>query len=164
MLRERIKSRINALRRDKNKNIPQTHLVNFHLQKEKNPERLYVAKLEPFASAYHRHAYGVYIKGDGTLNGNTLKIKVFATEYHAFTFLKKLENSPLLEKIKIKLFSHAEDKIFIDKARFITSEHYDQLYPQLTKFRFKKVEGQDLTNFQFIRSLGFREEEMNCCE
>jgi hypothetical protein len=163
MLRDRIKSRISALRRDK-KNIPQTPSVNLPFKKEENPERLYVAKLEPFASAYHRHAYGVYIKGDGTLNGSTLKIKVFATEYQAFTFLKELQNSPTLEKIKIKLFSHPEDKIFLHKGRFVSSDYYNTIYPQLKQFRFKNVEGQDLTNFQFLRTLGFKEEEMNCCE
>lgn len=157
MVHIKIAGRLTGTKKYRRRNLPYKEAFNEGFLKMDDPEELYIAKLEPFPSIYNLHQYGVFIKGDGTLQNNHLLIKEFATHHEASEFKNFLMDSLLLEKIKIKLFSHKEDRIYYSNDNFISSDYYYQVYPQLKKYQHRKVKGQELDWFQFLKNLGMRE-------
>lgn len=159
MVRVKIKGKLPGFRKYRKKEIAFKEPDNKGFLKVNEAGELFIDRLEAFYGIYARHGYGLYLRGDGTIKGSTLRIKEFASAFDAENFKKELESSPLLEKIKIKLFSHPEEKIFYSENQFITADYYELQYPKLKKYRLRTVEGQEEDWFVFLMKLGLKKEE-----
>ena len=110
--------------------IKNSNITNMTLQR--NPGEVYVGKAK--RGTFGEQTYGVYLQGDNTLTGDTVTLGLFFNKQLAIDFLRSIEGSETVEKIRRELFKHPEKDIPIDLKITITHEEWEEQHPELVKY------------------------------